>query len=259
MAQVVHPLPDVLSGPLPVRQVDTARPLLWLRRGWEDLKAIGRPSLAFGLFFAVAGWLLLALAAGAGYLVPALIGGFLLVAPFAAIGLYALSLQREAGQPPDLTAAAFSWRRNTGSIALYGLMLALGLILWERVAAIVFALSYGGTVPNFSRLLQDLLFSGAYTPLLLAFFAAGALFALMVFSLSVVTGQVLLDRPLDLISAALTSMQCVLRNPGAMLFWAALLALLTAIGFATAMIGLIVIYPWLAHASWHAYRDLVER
>jgi len=75
----------------------------------------------------------------------------------------------------------------------------------------------------------------------------------------VVTGQVLLDHPLDLVSAALTSMQCCLRNPGAMLRWAVLLALLTAVGFATAMIGLIVIYPWLAHASWHAYRDLVER
>jgi uncharacterized membrane protein len=43
-----------------------------------------------------------------------------------------------------------------------------------------------------------------------------------------------------------------------MLLWAALIATLTAVGFATLMLGLIVIFPWLAYASWHAYRDLVE-
>jgi uncharacterized membrane protein len=43
-----------------------------------------------------------------------------------------------------------------------------------------------------------------------------------------------------------------------MLVWGALIALLTAIGFATAFIGLIVLMPLVGHATWHAYRALIE-
>jgi uncharacterized membrane protein len=241
-----------------VRTVDIARPIEWLRLGYADLAISRASSLAFGAFVAGFGVMLLTLAWGATYLVPALVGGFLLVAPFAAIGLYAISEQIEAKRPVDLTQALFAWRRNAGSIALFGLMLTLSLILWERIAAIVFALSYGGTVPDLSAVMRDVLFSGNYLPLTLAFLGSGALFAAMVFTLSVVTAPLLLDRPVDVITAALTSMRCCLHNSGAMLLWAVLVAGLTVIGFATFMVGLIVIFPWLGHATWHAYRDLVH-
>jgi uncharacterized membrane protein len=72
-----------------------------------------------------------------------------------------------------------------------------------------------------------------------------------------VTAPLLVDRPLDTVTAMLTSLRCCTRNPAPMLLWAALIAALTVLGFATLMLGLIVIFPWLAHASWHAYRDLV--
>jgi uncharacterized membrane protein len=68
----------------------------------------------------------------------------------------------------------------------------------------------------------------------------------------------LLDRNVDVVTAALTSLKCCLTNPRATLVWAVLIALLTAVGFATFMIGLVVIFPLLGHASWHAYRDLVR-
>jgi uncharacterized membrane protein len=72
-----------------------------------------------------------------------------------------------------------------------------------------------------------------------------------------VSAPLLLDRPVDVITAALTSLRCCLRNPLPMIVWAVLIAALTLVGFATVMVGLVVIFPWLAHASWHAYRDLV--
>ncbi|MCY1562241.1 hypothetical protein D9M68_996030 [compost metagenome] len=100
--------------------------------------------------------------------------------------------------------------------------------------------------------------SGEYWPLLLAFFGVGAAFAVMAFTLSVVSAPLLLDRPVDPVTATLTSMRCCLANPRAMALWAALIAGLVLIGFATFMLGMIFIFPWIAHASWHAYRDLVE-
>lgn len=252
------PHPAVPADPPRVREVDARRPLVWLRQGYQDLLRLGRPSLAYGLFVAAAGVLLIWLAWGASYLVPATIGGFLLVAPFAAIGLYALSKQLESHAEPDPAAAAFAWRRNATSIGLFGLMLALALLVWERLAAITFALFFGGTVPDLSHLLADVLLSGRYIPLVIAFCGLGALLAGAVFVLSVVSAPLLLDRPVDVVTAVLTSLRCCARNPGAMLLWAALLAGITALGFATFMLGLIVLFPWLGHASWHAYRDLVE-
>ena len=145
-----------------VRQVETSQPLAWLSRGWADLQRSAGPSLGYGAWVAIFGVALLAVAWRYTYLVPALVGGFLLVAPFVAIVFYALSRQIEQGQKVDGSAAVFAWRRNFGSIALWGLVLTLALILWERVAAIIFALFYGGEIRDLNTLASDVLFSGRY-------------------------------------------------------------------------------------------------
>lgn len=241
-----------------VRHVDALRPLQWLRQGSADLARSGTQSLAHGGIVTALGIVLLMLAWQAPYLVPAYLGGFLLVAPFAAIGLYAISRQLDQGQTPDARAALHAWRDNAASVALFGLMLAVSLIFWERTVAILFALLYDGDAPDMARLVEDLLATGRNGALVLAFFAAGAVLAAVVFVLSVVTVPMLLDVPVDVISAAMTSLRCCATNPAAMLVWAALIAGLTIIGFATAMLGLVVVFPLLGHASWRAYRDMVD-
>lgn len=247
--------PAVALEPPQVRQVALSQPLVWLRLGAHDLAREPGMSLAVGAVVAAVGLLLLTAGWKATYAAPALLGGFLLVAPFFAIAVYRLTRGIESGvETPQQRRA---WRSNTGSIALFGLALVLAYIVWERLAAIVFALYYDGEPLQWSRLPQELLFSGRYAALLLTYFAVGALLAAAVFALSVVTAPLLVDRPVDTVSAMLTSLRCCLRNPLPMLWWAALIAALTLVGFATLMLGLIVIFPWLAHASWHAYRDLV--
>lgn len=240
-----------------VRAVAPARTFAWLRAGWSDLRRAARPSLGFGALVAAAGVLLLALAWDASHLVPALAGGFLLVAPCGAVVFYELSRQIERGERIDGRAAWLAWRRNADSLALWGLALALTLILWERLAAILFALLYGGQVADLRSLAFEVL-TGRRLALLLAFVGSGGLLALAVLALDWVTAPLLLDRDIDVATAALTSVRCCRRNPGTALAWAALLALLTAIGFATLMLGMVVLFPWLGHASWRAYRDLVQ-
>jgi uncharacterized membrane protein len=68
----------------------------------------------------------------------------------------------------------------------------------------------------------------------------------------------MLDRGTDAITSVLTSINAVLRNKGVMLLWAAIIALLVLVGFATAYLGLAIVLPLIGHASWHAYRETVR-
>ena len=86
----------------------------------------------------------------------------------------------------------------------------------------------------------------------------GGVLAAPIFASSVVAMPLLLDRRASVLQAVLTSWRVVLANPGPMAVWAALIMLLVLVGFATAMLGLIVVVPVLGHASWHAYRSLVD-
>src|SRR5215470_9094744 len=145
-----------------VRKVGATRPLLWLRRGLSDIARVPVASLSYGVAFAVIGAVIVSIAWGASHIAPALTTGFMLVAPFLAIILYALSRQIERGMEVNTVDAFHAWRRNSGSISLFGLMLALTLIVWERLSAIVFALFYGGDVPDLRNFLVDVLLSGRY-------------------------------------------------------------------------------------------------
>jgi uncharacterized membrane protein len=241
-----------------VRQVTLGAPFHWLRLAARDFHRSLGPSLWVGLVVAAAGWALMATTWRIAHLGPALLGGFLYIAPFAAIPVYGYTRQLESGDAIDTVAARKAWRANASSIALFGLMLAVALIFWERIAAIIFAMFYHGEPLQVSHLLTTLVLSGEHVPMLVALAVAGCLIAAVVFALSVVSVPLLLDRPVDVITAAITSARCCLRNPVPMLLWALLVAVITWFGLLTFMLGLVVVFPWIAHASWHAYRGMVE-
>jgi uncharacterized membrane protein len=252
MDETAHPAAHLIETP-GVRKVGVGRPFVWLKRGLADLTRVPGASLTYGVVFAAMGALVVALAWGRGHIAPALTTGFLLVAPFLAGVLYDLSRQLERGGPVNTVAALHAWKRNSGSISLFGL-----LLVWERISAVIFALFYGGRVPDLRNFAGDVLLSGQYSDLLVAYFVIGGLIAVAVYAFSVVSLPMMLDRDVDVATAIVTSVQCVARNPAAMLLWAVIIVVLMAIGFATWMIGLVLVFPWLGHASWHAYRELVE-
>lgn len=241
-----------------VKNVPLFRPFGWLRRGFGDLAQAPNASLGYGLLFAAAGWLLIGLAWRRAYLVTTLVSGFFIAAPFLAMGLYDISRKIEKGGRVTFAGSLDAWRANTPSISLFGVLLAFILISWERISAIVFALSYGGEAPMVENFVAQLLFSGEYTRFVVTYVAIGAAFAAVVFAVSVVSVPMMLDRPVDPVTAIITSLRAAASNPGAMIVWALIIVVLTLIGFATWLFGLILFLPALGHASWHAYRDLVD-
>jgi uncharacterized membrane protein len=93
---------------------------------------------------------------------------------------------------------------------------------------------------------------------LLAGSVAGLVLGTVVFSISVISIPMLIDRNVSVITAMATSLTAVRINVPAMALWAALIVGFTAFGLVAFYLGLIVILPLLGHASWHAYKDLVD-
>ncbi len=239
-----------------VRPIAPLRPLAWLALGWHDLLRCPLPGLVHGLALALFGAALIALAGHRFWLLAGAFSGFLLVAPILATGLYEVSRALGRGERAGLALALRAWKPDQRLI-LFGSLLALAGTGWVLTSAsLIFGVA-GELVHDPVDFVRFVVLD-ARSHLFELWLALGALLAAPVFASSVVAIPLLLDRKVGVPAAVLTSWRVVLAHPLPMALWAALLMALTAIGMATALAGLIVVAPWLAHASWHAYRDLVD-
>lgn len=257
MDKPLHTLDEHFHLPQ-VRRVDTTRALLWLRQGWQDMRDNLAASLAYGVAFALVGALILSSTTERPYLFTAAISGFFLIGPLAAAGLYEISRRHDAGESTGFFASLGGLRGHADQLAFYGAFLAFALIAWERLSAILFALFYDGDVAGIGGFTTQILLSTAHLDFIAVYVVLGGAIAALVFALSAVAIPMLMERDSDIITAMMTSMRAVAANQKAMALWAAIIVGLVALGFATLLVGMIVVLPLLGHASWHAYRDLVE-
>ncbi|MGD9511648.1 MAG: DUF2189 domain-containing protein, partial [Geminicoccaceae bacterium] len=189
-------------------------------------------------------------------LFPAL-SGFLVIAPLAATGLYEKSRRLAEGLPVTLADMMFVRIRSGGQIVFVGLLLCLLMMLWNRAAVLLYALFFG--LRPFAGLddILPLLFG---TPrgwaLLVVGSLIGGLFAAFSFAISVFAIPRLLDERSDALTAMGLSMALVWSNLPVMLTWAAIVVVLFALSVATCLIGLIVVFPVLGHATWHAFATM---
>ncbi len=230
-------------------------PAAWLRSGWRDFRAAPALGLFFGACFCAMGWALLGIYQFAPAYTLALSAGFLLTGPFLALGLYEASRALERGEAPTWWNAVTAWRSHRGQLALFGGVLLILEMLWGRASMVVFAVSFDG-MPDFAGSLLKLLdpenlgFIAVYT-------CVGAVFAGLVFAVSVVSIPMMLDQEVDAITAGLTSMRLVLTHTPVMVLWGAIITLLVVLALLPGFAGLLVVGPVIGHASWHAYRASV--
>jgi uncharacterized membrane protein len=247
-----------LTPALPhVMHVEPLRPFVWLSRGWEDVTHNPGPSLAHGLLLVALGWLILFMCSTHIDLLAAAVSGFLLMGPVFGAGFYALSRLRAAGKPATFDASVDGALKNGKPLVYLGLVLALLAIAWVWLSGLLFERAFGENLPSISEGSYQTIFDWTYTGFLLTYMSTGALLALVAFVLSAVSAPMIFDRGVATKTAMLTSVKVVAANPSAMAVWAALIALLTVLGFATFLLGLVIVLPLLGHATWHAYRDLV--
>ncbi len=231
-------------------------PFRWLGSGWRDMRAHFGIALFYGLcFWAMAAVLALVFRSKPEYVI-SIASGCLLLGPFMAMGLYEVSRRREAGLVPDLASSLTCWDTRLRSVGLLVLVLVVLELIWGRASLVVFAVFFNTGMPSTTGVIQAI-FNPQNWEFVAVYLMVGGFFAVLVYAISVISIPMILDRDTDAISAAITSIQVVYENTGVMVLWGFLIALLVAAALLPWGLGLLVVVPWLGHASWHAYRGSV--
>lgn len=243
-----------------IRLVALDRPWSWLQAGWNDLARAPVVALSYGAVLVAISF---ALSFGlwwldAFYVVLPAAAGFAFLAPLLAVGLYQASRELSAGRAPTLANTLSAYRRNAGQLALMGFGLMLFHLVWVRIATLLYALFFNTATPSWHNFIESIFFSPQSLPFLIVGSLIGFVLAVIVFAISAISIPMLLDRDVSAFAAIATSVQAVRANWKPMALWAALIAGFVAVGLATLYLGLAICLPLIAHATWHAYRDLVE-
>ena len=234
----------------PCRSLNGKSPFNWLKLGWADYRAVPKISWTYGFFVfvvcALMAWL--AWSVGGWVLLFIVLSGFVFVAPLLAFALYSVSRQLCQGRNPSLRKTLRASRRPFANAMVFGLVLLIVFLVWARAGAMVHIFFPVEAKPSWQQIATFLAIGSA----------VGSLFAGFTFAAAAFSLPMLANRDVDVVTAVVSSINAVLRNKGVMILWAIIIVALTVVGFATALLGLIVVIPWLGYASWHAYHETLD-
>lgn len=229
-----------------------------LRLGLEDFRAKPAMGLFFATVYVVGGWLLYVFlfVIDQVWMALPITVGFPLLGPFVAVGLYEVSRRLEAGQRTwrarDILGVI--WRQRLRQLPSMAWVVIVYFLFWSFFAHMLFALFLGPSALTDVTTSYAFLLRPEGVRMLLLGSAFGAVFAFVLFSLTVVSLPLLLDREVDFVTAMITSVSAVRQNPGVMIVWGGVIAGLTFAAMLPALLGLFFVLPWLGHSSWHLYR-----
>jgi uncharacterized membrane protein len=241
-----------------VQHVSLVRPFVWLGRGWLDMRRHWGASLGYGALIVAVGWTLLVFCATHPYFVAAAITGFLLVGPAMSAGLCEMSRRHSLGEGANFDDSLEGFKRNTSALSEFGVILAICAAVWFGISAVLLDSVFHIAAPSVTETLYRGFIDSANRSQVIGYVAVGGLLAAAVFAVSVVSIPLMIDRQATAGQAMRTSFRVAIANIPAMIVWSALITILTAIGYAPLLGGLIIVAPLLGHATWHAYRELIR-
>lgn len=245
------PDPGELPIVAPCRRLSPLAPLRWIRLGFADFLKAPRPSIFYGLAVAIliGGVSLAARLWGSQWIMYAMLGGFVFLAPLTCVGLYAISAQLERGQEPNLVRSLrAAFRRHIGNEMIFAIVLLVLFLVWARAAVMVTVFFPTQGDPGVADLVSFLAFGTL----------VGAVFAIITFSASAFSLPMIMHRDVDTVTAIVTSVNAVLRNKAAMAVWLSAIVLALIIGVLTLFVGLVIVIPVLGYAVWHGYLETID-
>lgn len=242
--------------PPPVREVAPNSVMRWLSLGWQDMRQAGGPSLIHGFIVALVSLVVIGVTMIFWQLLPGAVSGFVLVGPFLATGLYAISKQLGEGHHPKFKDVLGAWSQASRCLFNFGVLLILAGTAWVATSWGMFHFFVDAEITEPLDFLRYVVTQG--DDLFLLWIILGGLGTAMAFAFTVISMPMLMDRDVTTRLALKTSLRAVGQNPVTMFWWAMAIMVVTGVSFATFMLGFVVLYPVLGHASWHVYRDVVD-
>ncbi len=247
--KTVHSLEHESPLYAPCRNLTFHAPFVWLKKGWQDYRRAPLHSLIYGVIFAAIGGILVYFSRfDVSLLVAGLVVSLLIVGPALAFGLYDISQQLEQNHKPSFLHERRKALHEMGHELMLALLLSLAFLILLLLLPIVmdvitsserFAVTTAIPMTNTSTWFIAVIF-------------AGLLFGVSLFALPMI-----LDQDAEAMTAIATSIHAVWRNKLVLALWTLIILVLTAIGFATALIGFVFIVPVIGYATWHAYRETI--
>lgn len=229
-----------------------------LGAGWRDFMAHPQYGLFFAAFYALGGVVLyfaLVSIGRAWWLIP-ILGGFPLLAPFAAAGLYEVSRRRELGLTMGWGGILTALKgRGDEQLILMGIIGFVAFSFWMIIAHGIFAIFMG--VSGFSQHSIEMLFTPQALMMLAVGSAVGAVFAAVMFAVTLTSLPMLVDKEVDFITAIIVSLGVVRCNKRVLFLWAVMIAVILVAAMVPMFVGLFAALPVLGHATWHLYRRAV--
>ncbi len=252
-----HATSSEIADTYPIRSVPLTRPFIWLQEGFDDLMHHRAASLAYGVLVSLMGFLVFIYGRNP-FFIAAAWAGFLLVGPIFTAGLCELSRRRDGGEIADFQSSLLPLSHNRRSLLTVAETLAILALVWFTLSGAIYMGFAGNVSPSLESTVWGDVMRHLSSSQLIAYGVIGTALAAVVFALSVVTVPMIVERHVDAASAMRMSLRVTFRDLPAMLVWAALIVMLVFIGFLTGWLGMVVIFPLLGHATWRAYRELVE-
>lgn len=228
----------------------------WLALGWRDFWRNPTASIiyGFGIFLLSIAFVWTLFEFGRDYILLPSLAGFLILAPFLALGLYAKSRALSEGETVTFGSMIRTRPQAGAQVYFAGLLLSMLMLLWTRAAVLLWALFFGVVAfPGLANLIGLLTGSTYGWTMIAVGTAVGGLFASFAFSISVFAMPMMLDRKVDALTAMGLSMKLVWNNLAVMIGWGAIVSAIFALCVATGLLGIILAFPLLGHATWHAY------
>jgi uncharacterized membrane protein len=235
--------------------IDVLAPLRWLRDGWADLRRNPVPGLVHGFALTAAGGLMVLLAWDRFWLLAGAFSGFLIVAPILATGLYHVSRACSSGRCAGMAEVIGLWRSGDGRLVRFGLLLGLAGTGWVLTSAGLITWLSPEPIHQPLDFLRHVVLARD-VGLFELWVVVGAILAAPMFASTVVALPMLVDQRVSVGGAVRTSWMAVANHPVPLGVWAVLVGVLTGLAMLLGLVGLIVVVPWLAHSSWHAYCEL---
>lgn len=244
------------SKKIVIRKVDSTAPMRWLSKGIKDFKTVPMLSLTYGILYAAIGLILIWLTYKNPLYAFGLVTVFYILGPIVAVGAYCISRQLEAGVTPTFGKGCKAMCYNPVGIVGFSIVIGMLIIFWILITGTLFAMHFGS--PNLGDGIMKTLMANEESMQFAGLLAlVGLGFAIVSFMISVISIPLMTHRKVDVVTAMITSVRAVKKNPVVMFTWAFAIVALIGLGFAFFFVGVAVTLPIVGHASWHAYRELV--